>query len=95
MYFPFLNALGTGSHEHQIHFVLDLNIYGGFMKLIFMFNIMLIAVSVVMYAASGEGNFEHTLSKIFFYSKHLLGWFWVCFLCNYLGVTLHLSSALP
>lgn len=75
MYFPFLNALGTGSCEPQIHLVLDLNIYGSFMKLIFMFNIMLISVSVVMYAAGGEDNFEHTLTKIFFYSKHLLGWF--------------------
>lgn len=65
------------------------------MKLIFMFNIMLVSVSVVMCAAGGEGNFEYTLSKIFFYLKHLLGCFWVCFLCNCMGVPLHLSSALP
>lgn len=64
------------------------------MKLIFMFKIMLESVSVVMYAAGREGNFEHTLTEILFYSKHLLGCFGVCFLCNYLGVTLHLSSAL-
>lgn len=95
MYFPFLNALGTGNCEPQIHLVLDLSIYGVFMELIFMLNIILESVSVVMYAAGREGNFERTLTEILFYSKHLLGWFWVCFLCNYLGVTLHLSSALP
>lgn len=60
------------------------------MKLIFVSNIMLVSVSVVMYAAGREGNFEHTLTKIFFYAEHLVGWFWVCFLCSYLGVTLHL-----
>lgn len=64
------------------------------MKLVFLFNIVLVSVSLIVYASGREGNFEHTVTKIFFCSKHLLRWFLVCFLCNYLGVTLRLSCAL-
>lgn len=77
MYFPFLNALGTGSHEHQIHFVLDLNIYGSFMKLIFMFTIMLVSVSLVMCAAGGEGLKYFSIQNI---CSDSFGGF---FLCNW------------
>lgn len=65
MYFPFLNALGTGNCEPQIHLVLDLNIFGVFMKLIFMFKIMLESVSLVMYAAGRKGVLSMLSLKYF------------------------------